>query len=509
MTDGGPFPRRTSGVLLHPSSLPGREPIGTVGADAQQFVDWLATAGASIWQILPLTMYGRGDSPYFSGSAFAGNVWLIDLAALRDADLLTASDLDGVLASHDLDARIDFDHLYRSKWPLLSAAARRFLADGEHDWHADFDAWSARSDWLDDVATFLAIKSHHDDSPWWEWPEPLRCHEPDAVARARSELADAIDGWRAVLYFFDRQWAAVRERAHAHGIRLFGDLPIYVGHDAADVWAHQDQFHLYDDGRLIVQAGCPPDYFSATGQRWGNPIYRWDAMAADGYAWWISRLRRCVELTDIVRIDHFRALSQYWEIPGADLTAVNGRWVDGPGQPFIDAITGAFDSSPLVAEDLGVLDDAVYELRDRNHLPGMRILQFGFDGTPDNPHRPDRFPESCIVYTGTHDNAPVGGWWESLDDGARADVAGYYQFEADADRARAASSLIEAAYGSRAIAAITPIQDWLALDMSARMNDPSQEVGQWGWRMPAGALTPELAARMRSLAERNTRCQEG
>lgn len=505
MTAVGPFSQRTAGVLLHPSSLPGREPAGTVGRGALRFVEWLSTTGATVWQILPLTINGRADSPYFSASSFAGNIWLIDLEGLRDAGLADATAVEAVLAPHDLDDRIDFGHLYASKWPILWAAAERFLADPAHPWRTGFDDWSDGARWALDVATFFAIKTAHGEAPWWEWPDPLRRHEPGAVAVARDQLATTVERWRALLYFFDRQWGVVRAHAHAHGIRLLGDLPIYVGRDAADVWANQEQFHLDDDGHLLVQAGCPPDYFSETGQLWGNPLYRWDVMAADGYAWWLGRLRRCLELTDVVRIDHFRALSRYWEIPGDAETAVHGRWVDGPGQGFIDAARREFPGFPFVAEDLGVLDDGVYALRDGNHLLGMRILQFGFDGTPDNPHRPDRFPEACIAYTGTHDNAPVGGWWESLDGHMRAEVAAYYHHEPDAGRERAAASLVEAAYGSRAVAAVVPIQDWLGLGMEARMNDPSHEHGNWGWRMPADALTPELAARMRDLASRSGR----
>ena len=271
------------------------------------------------------------------------------------------------------------------------------------------------------------------------------------------------------------------------------------------MWANQDQFHLDDSGGLIVQSGCPPDYFSATGQLWRNPLYRWDVMAADGYSWWLARLRRCLELTDLVRIDHFRALSRYWEIDGKAEDAMGGRWVDGPGQHFLDAVRAEFPGFPFVAEDLGVLDDEVYALRDDNALPGMRIIQFGFDGTPDNPHLPERYPESCVVYTGTHDNAPIAAWWASLDARQRAEVAGYYRHEPDAGNGRATWSFIEAAIGSRAVAAVVPMQDWLVLDSRHRMNDPAVEQGNWGWRMPAGALSDDLARSMRSLTPSATR----
>jgi 4-alpha-glucanotransferase len=498
----GPFPHRTFGVLLHPSSLPGRDLIGTVGAPAHRFLDWLTTTGAGIWQILPLTINGRFDSPYFSASTFAGNLWLVDLEGLSDAGLLDHDAVEGALHEHDLDARIPFEEMRIRKWPLLWEAAERFLADPAHPWQGDFTGWCARSTWLDDDCTFFAIKDREHGASWWEWPDALRRHDPAAVALARAELADTVDRWRVVLYFFDRQWGEVREAARARGIQLLGDLPIYVGHDAADVWANQEQFHLDGAGGLIVQSGCPPDYFSETGQLWRNPLYRWDVMAADGYSWWLARLRRCLALTDLVRIDHFRALSRYWEIDGQAEDAIGGRWVEGPGQHFLDAVRAEFPGFPFVAEDLGVLDDEVYALRDDNALPGMRIIQFGFDGTPDNPHLPERYPESCVVYTGTHDNTPIAAWWASLDAPARAEVAAYYRHEPGAGNGRATWSFIEAAIGSRAVAAVVPMQDWLVLDSHHRMNDPAVEQGNWGWRMPAGALSDDLARSMRALAER-------
>lgn len=489
-------------MLLHPSSLAGREPIGTVGARALEFVDWLATTGAGLWQILPLTINGRFDSPYFSASSFAGNIWLVDLAGLQATGLLDHDAVAAVLHPHDLDERIDFDEMYLAKWPLLRGAAERFVSEPAHPWRPGFDAWCAASSWVDDVCLFFAIKEEHGGAAWFEWPEPLRRHDEAAVAEARTRLAASVDRWRAVLYFFDRQWGEVRRAAADRGIRLLGDLPIYVGHDAADVWANQDQFHLDEAGGLIVQSGCPPDYFSEKGQLWRNPLYRWDAMAADGYAWWLARLRRCLELTDFVRIDHFRALSHYWEIDGRAEDAMGGRWVEGPGQHFLDAVRRAFPGFPFVAEDLGVLDDDVYRLRDDNALPGMRIIQFGFDGTPDNPHLPDRYPETCVVYTGTHDNAPIAAWWASLDPGQRAEVAACYRHEPDAGAGRATWSFIEAAIGSRANVAVVPMQDWLVLDSHHRMNDPSVESGNWGWRMPVHALSDDLAHSMRTLAER-------
>ena len=498
MTGVGPFASRSFGVLLHPSSFPGRDDIGTVGAGAHEFVEWLATTGANLWQILPLTMNGQDDSPYFSRSAFAGNPWLIDLADLVDEGLLDATGLPERIT----DARVPYDAMRKHKWPSLSAAADRLLADPGHPWRAGLDAFVNDADWLTPTCHFFALKELHDEAPWWTWPDPLRTRDPAAIERSHRELAAEIARWEAVFYFFERQWRSVRTAANERGIRVVGDLPIYVADDSADVWLHQDQFQLDDAGRMIVQSGVPPDYFSADGQLWRNPLYRWDVMASDGYAWWLSRLRRSLELSDIVRIDHFRALSAYWEVAGDAESALGGHWVPGPGQPFLDAVRAAFPSMPFIAEDLGTLDDAVYALRDDNGLPGMRVLQFGFDGLPDNPHLPSALVEACIVYTGTHDNDTIASWWTSLDHEHRLQVERVFQLPPFSDVGRAVWSFIEAAIGSRAIAAVIPIQDLLVLDERSRMNVPSTTTGNWSWRMPPDALSADLAASMRNLAER-------
>ncbi len=494
----GPFPSRSFGVLLHPSSLPGRDDIGTLGADALAFVDWLSSTGATLWQILPLNVNGQGDSPYFSPSAFAGNPWLVDLDVLAEHGLVDETGLPDRVT----DARIPYDAMRERKRPVLWSAADRFLADPRHPWRADFAAYVESSEWLAPTCHFFALQDLHGGTAWWEWPDSIRRREPEVIRRSEIQLADEIARWEAVLFFFEVQWRRMRSAADEHGVRILGDLPIYVAPDSADVWLHQDQFQLDEHGGMIVQSGVPPDYFSATGQLWRNPLYRWDVMAADGYSWWISRLRRALELCDIVRIDHFRAMSAYWEVPGDADDALGGRWVDGPGQPFLDAVRAAFPSMPFVAEDLGSLDDDVYALRDGNGLPGMRVIQLGFDGTPDNPHLPDALVEACVVYTGTHDNDTIAGWWNTLDDRMRADVARVYQIAPDADVGRAVWSFIEAAIGSRAVAAVIPMQDLLVLDEHARMNIPSTTSGNWSWRMPSGALGPELADSMRRLGER-------
>ncbi|MGB9374977.1 MAG: 4-alpha-glucanotransferase [Jiangellales bacterium] len=499
------FPQRTFGVLLHPSSLFGREPIGTLGAQAHQFVDWLASTGAGVWQILPLTMNGAYDSPYFSYSAFAGNPWLVDLADLRASGLLDEPGLAAELG----DAAVPFDTLGATKLPLLRQAARALLDDPDHEWRPGFAEFAQAHGWLDDTCHFFALKDRYEDKPWFEWPVGIARRDPAPLAASRAELAEQIEEWSAIFYFVDRQWAAVMAAAHAAGLTVLGDLPIYVSHDSADVWLDQQEFTLDESGHLTVQSGVPPDYFSETGQLWGNPLYRWDLMKGNGYRWWLDRLRRCLELSDVVRIDHFRALSAYWEVPADAADARSGRWVPGPGQDFIDAVREAFPSMPFVAEDLGTLDDEVLALRDENDLPGMRILQFGFDGTPDNPHQPHQFSSSCLAYTGTHDNDTVAGWWATLDEHERAEIAAYYQVDPGADVGRVVWAFIEATMGSRADVAVIPIQDLLVLDSRARMNDPSVFVGNWSWRMPPDGLSPELAASLRGLAERYDRLAPG
>ena len=496
-----PFAGRELGVLLHPSSLAGPDDIGTFGAEAYRFVDWLAGTGARIWQVLPLTLNGRYDSPYFSTSAFAANPLLVDLRLLVDAGLLA----EAGLRSGAVDDAVPFAELHSSKLPRLLAAARTFLDTPRHPWADAFSHFRAREGWLADTAHFFALKEQHGDAAWWQWPPAVRVREPTAVAASRDDLAERIRAWEAVFFFADQQWAQLRAYARAHGLTILGDLPIYVADDSADVWLHQDQFFLDPDGTLTVQSGVPPDYFSETGQLWGNPLFRWDVMAQDGFRWWVDRLRRCVGLTDVVRIDHFRALAAYWEVAGDAVDARGGRWVPGPGQAFLDVLAREFPGLPFVAEDLGTLDEEVHALRDANGLFGMRILQFGFDGLPDNPHQPHTFPTSCIAYTGTHDNETLRGWWEGLDAPMREQVARYYQFSPTDDIGRVVWSLIEAAIGSRADVAVIPLQDLLVLDDRARMNDPSVFVGNWSWRMPPDGLSAELATSVLALAERHGR----
>lgn len=501
MTDARPFPSRTFGVLLHPSSLPGPEPIGTFGAEAEAWVDWLASTGAGVWQVLPLTVNGKEESPYFSSSAFAVNHWLIDVRALVEAGLLDRFEpLAGATAGP-----IDFDAMRACKLPVLFAAADRFLAEADHPWRADYERFVATAEWLTDACHFFALQGAQRGAPWWEWDGPLRRREPAAVDASAVALSAEIERWQVLQYLAERQWRAIRRRANDAGILLLGDIPIYVAPDSADVWVNQHLFELDAVGRMTAQSGVPPDYFSETGQLWGNPIYRWDAMAADGFSWWVARLRRTLEQTDVVRIDHFRALSAYWSVPADDDTAVDGVWTPGPGQAFVDAIREAFPDLPIVAEDLGDLDDAVLALRDRNGLLGMRVLQFGFDGDGPNDHHPTRVVDRCIYYTGTHDNDTLAGWWHRLARSQRGRVRRETGMPPRVRTPGAVRWLVEVVLGSPAAVAVVPIQDLLVLGSEARMNTPGTVVANWRWRLPAGRLTRRLADDVRTLAERTGR----
>jgi 4-alpha-glucanotransferase len=493
-----PFTQREMGLLLHPTSFFNQEDVGTLGRYAYQFVDWLERAGVTLWQILPLTPNGQYNSPYFSYSAFAGNRWLIDLETLQEEGLI---DHPG-LYPHNADHKIPFAELPKTKLPRLLEAAENFLEHKNHTWRRSYLAFCRKEAWLEDTAHFFALKEANDDAPWWEWEPAIRTRKPAAIAASSEALARRIEVYKALFFFFEKQWRDLRAYANGKGIRILGDLPIYVNHDSADVWCNQSQFKLDKVGHLTVQSGVPPDYFSKTGQLWGNPIYNWKRMEKDGFAWWMARLKRCIELTDLVRIDHFRALSAYWEVPGDAKDARDGTWVKGPGQKFMNVLREHFPKMPFVAEDLGTLDDDVYALRDNNGLYGMRILQFGFDGTPDNPHLPHTFPEESISYTGTHDNDTVAGWWGEIDDRLRAEIAKYYQFHVDDPIGKIVWSLIEANVGCRSNVAVIPLQDCLVLDRRARMNDPASFVANWEWRMPADGLSDDLAETLRRLRDR-------
>ena len=502
---GASLTPRAAGILLHPTSLPGRYGIGDLGGEADRFLDWASAAGQTIWQVLPLGPTGFNNSPYVGLSVLAGNPALISPDRLVEEGLLPRSALEGA-PTHPSD-RVDFDAAIGWKQGILRASFDHFRSSAPDGMAAAFSAFRAapeQADWLADWALFAALKDRHDGASWSDWPEPLRRRERGAITAARGELAGEIEFHAFAQFLFARQWGRVREEARRRGIVILGDAPIYVALDSADVWVHPHLFELDESLRPIAVAGVPPDYFSATGQLWGNPLYRWDRMEDEGFAWWIRRLRADRAKCDLLRIDHFRAFASYWSIPAGDETAVGGRWVPGPRMRFFDALRAALGDLPLVAEDLGEVTPDVPELLRDTGLPGMRVMQFGFDSW-DSDHAPHRYPEHSVAYTGTHDNDTTRGWFDARDGAGRAAVLDYVGGTAP----DVVWSMIRALYVSAAERAIVPIQDPLGLGGGARMNMPSRADGNWAYRVAPGALTPEGAARLRRLAERSARARPG
>lgn len=489
---------RASGILLHPTSLPGPHGAGDLGPAAYHFVDWLATAGQKLWQILPLGGVGPGHSPYMSPSAFAGNLLLIDLAALADAGWLPHAALAEAPA---MDARrIDFAAMVPWRMALLAQAARAFAAHAQPAQRTAHEAFCAEhAAWLEDFALFMALSEAHPGRDWADWPGPLARREPAALAQAAAQHAGRIAFWRFAQWQFFAQWRRLKDYANGKGVAIVGDAPIFIAPQSAEVWARQDLFELDGDGRQRVVAGVPPDYFSATGQRWGNPLYRWSAHAAEGYAWWTARIRHTFALVDIVRIDHFRGFAAHWEIPASEPTAVHGRWVPGPGLALFEAIAAALGPLPIIAEDLGIITPDVDALRRAAALPGMRVLQFAFDGKAENPYLPHHFDADTVVYTGTHDNDTSCGWWAAAGAAERAQAAAYMGQDVEQLTPAIHWALIRLAWASVADTAIAPLQDVLGLSGAHRMNLPGEGEGHWAWRFGWDMVQPEHAARLAEL----------
>jgi 4-alpha-glucanotransferase len=487
------FPR-ASGILLHPTSLPGPHGSGDLGEGARHFVDWLAAAGQSLWQMLPLGGIGPGNSPYMSPSAFAGNELLIDLHELQAQGWLDRSDLE---PAQGLDAAwLDFAAVVPFRMQRLARAAARFAASASPPQRADHDAYvAAQADWLPDYALFMSLAESQDWRDWCDWAPALARRETAALEAARQAHAQRIAFWQFCQWSFHRQWQALRAHAHRRGVQIVGDTPIFVAYQSADCWAHQHLFELDPEGRPSVVAGVPPDFFSATGQRWGNPLYRWAAHAEQGFAWWVERVRRTFERVDIVRIDHFRGFAGYWEIPASEPTAVKGRWVPGPGDALFKAITRALGPMPIIAEDLGVITPEVDALRRKFAFPGMRILQFAFAGDASDRFLPHHHEPDTVVYTGTHDNDTVAGWWATASEHERHFARGYLA----TDGHDMPWTMIRAACASVADTAIHPMQDVLALPGDCRMNFPGQASGWWRWRLRWSQVQPWHAQRLAEL----------
>jgi 4-alpha-glucanotransferase len=491
------FPR-SSGVLLHPTSLPGPHGSGDFGPSAYHHVDWLASGAQTLWQILPLGGIGPGNSPYMSSSAFAGNVLLIDLGELHQRGWLDAADL--VPAEGLTHHAVNFAAVVPYRMERLARAARRFAADASAADRADLDAFcSAQASWLTDYALFMALAEHNPGRDWCDWSAPLAKRDKTALAQASREHAERIAFWTFCQWCFFRQWLALKAYANERKVRIVGDAPIFIAHQSAEAWARPELFELDAQGRPTVIAGVPPDIFSTTGQRWGNPLYRWAAHAQEGYAWWVERIRRTFELVDIVRIDHFRGFAGYWEIPASEPTAENGRWVSGPGNALFHAITKALGPMPIIAEDLGVITPDVEELRVEFAYPGMRILQFawGEDGTEEPRFQPHQHAPDAVIYTGTHDNDTTVGWWNSTSESARHHLREYLATDAHAVH----WDLIRAACASVADLAVHPMQDVLGLDGSHRMNFPGKPEGNWSWRFAWADVPPDTAVRLRRMCQ--------
>lgn len=479
---------RGAGILLPVGSLPSRYGIGSLGREAFRFVDFLCAAGQIYWQVLPVGPTGYGDSPYQSFSAFAGNPYFIDLPLLAEQGLLT----DEELAASELPAEeIPYEQLYYTRFAVLRKAAARF-ADTD-----DFIRFCRdEAAWLDDYALYMSVKAQNGEREWTLWDTPLRSREPQALATAADTLSEDVRFWKFCQYQFFYQWRALKAYANEQGIQLIGDIPIYVAQDSADVWAHPELFELDDEGRPTSVAGVPPDCFSKDGQRWGNPLYRYDRMLHDDFAWWRARMAACARLYDVIRIDHFIGMARYFAIPAACETAKGGTWRKGPGKALTDALDSARGDARIIAEDLGVLHPSVRRLLKKAGYPGMKVLLFAFDGGADNEYLPHHYGANCVVYGGTHDNETVVGFCKSLRGEKRHFVLDYLGVKRTADIPRA---LLRMAYASVADVAVFQMQDILALDNRSRMNTPSTLGGNWQWRLRAEQITDEIADDLRQL----------
>jgi 4-alpha-glucanotransferase len=475
--------------------MPGRWGIGDLGDGVYRFVDWLIDAGQTVWQILPLGPTGYGDSPYQPFSAFAGNHLLIDLGDLVGHGLLTEEDLIRDRAFSD--ERVDYGAVIEYKTQMLRRAYAHMAEQDDAPLRHELVTFRREhGHWLEDYALFMALKLRFGWAVWTEWERGIALREPHALERWRDELSNEVQYQCFLQLLFHRQWQHVRRYAHDAGVTIVGDMPIFMGHDSADVWSHQELFRLDERGRPEVLAGVPPDYFSATGQLWGNPHYRWDVMRETGYAWWVERLRHAISQVDLVRIDHFRGFAGYWEVPAGEETAINGRWVKGPGSDIFGVFERKLGSLPIIAEDLGLITPDVAALREELGLPGMRVLQFAFDSDAGNVHLPHNWPTNCYVYTGTHDNDTTLGWYATRDEKVRHRARLY----TGTDGHDMNWAFIRQAMTSVADVAVFPLQDALGLGSAARMNTPGSPHGNWTWRYLPPMLRPELADALRELA---------
>jgi 4-alpha-glucanotransferase len=485
---------RASGVLLHPTSLPGRFGIGEFNDHAYRFVDTLAQTGQKLWQVLPLGPTGYGDSPYQCFSAFAGNPLLISLEHLVRENALSADDLNE--APEFDDHAVEYGDVIEFKQEVLHNSYIHFRQYASKEQQAAFDEFcKTNAAWLDDYALFIALKDAHSGEAWNTWEDDIARRTPTARARAERTLSDDIQKQKYYQFQFFRQWGALKKYANDKGIKIIGDIPIFVAYDSADAWSHRELFHFDERGNPTVVAGVPPDYFSPTGQRWGNPLYRWDVMAQQGYAWWVERLRSAFQLFDYIRIDHFRGFEAYWEVPASEPTAITGKWVKGPGKALFQAIKRELGDLPIIAEDLGVITPEVEALRDGLGFPGMRVLQFAFVADTSSDFLPHNYVPNTVAYAGTHDNDTTVGWFEKLDAKTRQEVLDYTGTDGSAIQ----WDLIRLLMMSVANTIVVTAQDWLGLGSDARMNFPGRAEGNWSWRLTWDMLSDDVKARLKKL----------
>ena len=489
---------RSSGILMHISSLPGPYGIGTMGKRAFEFVDFLEAAGQSVWQVLPLTPTSFGDSPYQSCSTFAGNHYLIDLDMLVAEKLLKKSELTGICWCES-NTKVNFGTLYHNRLAVLRLAYARFRDDAALE-----DFCTKNSSWLPDFALFMALKDRFGGKPWYQWDRQLKFREKDAIREAELELKDEIRFYSFVQFLFYKQWSALREYAHSKGIRIIGDVPIYVPYDSVEVWKDTRLFQLDENLNPVAVAGCPPDAFSEDGQLWGNPLYRWDVMEETGFDWWIRRLAAAGELYDVVRMDHFRGLEAYWSIPFGDETAKGGKWIKGPGMQFIRAIKQALPALDMIAEDLGFLTREVLDLRDASGYPGMKVLEFAFDSREPSDYLPHTYINNTVCYTGTHDNMTMRQWFDT----ASADAVAYAtEYMSLTKKEGLVWGVIRTAYASVSDLCVIPMQDLLDLGAEARMNFPGTlSDSNWTWRAIDGIMSKNLAKKILAMTKLYGRC---
>ena len=489
---------RSSGILLHPTSLPGKYGIGSLGKEAYKFVDFLKKSNQKLWQIFPLGPTGYGDSPYQCFSSFAGNPYLIDFDLLIEQNLLTEEDLKDVNFGGN-EEYIDYGAIYNQKYPLLRKAYENFKANGNKELKEKLETFKTEnSSWLDDYSLYISLKNHFNGLPWNEWEDDIRTRKEAAINKYKAELANEIEYHNFIQFLFFTQWNNVKKYANDNGIKIIGDIPIFVAVDSSDAWANPEIFLFDPELKPVKVAGVPPDYFSATGQLWGNPLYDWDKLKELNYKWWVDRVRSNLSTCDIIRIDHFRGFDEYWAVPYGDKTAENGTWCPGPRTDLFNTIKNELGELPIIAEDLGTMTQGVIDLREATGFPGMKILGFAFDSKEENDYLPHTYTKNCVVYTGTHDNDTLIGWFTKANEDDKQFARNYLNSRSDNEIHWDA---IRGAWSSVASMAIAPIQDFLGLGSEARINTPGLASGNWQWRLKDGVLTDELAERIAKLTK--------